>query len=242
MPKKVLFTLLISIATHVAVVVALDHQKSEPRTIHMGSIQAPVSLSFSTVSQPVSKPQVDEPVAKEELKPEPKVDKKPIEKAKPVLKKKEPENKEFKKKELKPEPVKEKPKKVVEKPKPVKKKKPEVTEPAEPVMEKTVTEKSTSPGLSNEPVMVTEPAIRNWVEPRYPKLAQRRNQQGVVMLDVIVDERGDPITVAILESSGFPILDKAAIDAVKRWSFKPEQRNSQFVKSRVHIPVAFEIS
>ena len=232
MPKKALFTLLISIATHVAVVVALDHQESEPRTIHMGSIQAPVSLSFSTVSQP--KPPVEEPVVKEEPKPEPepKVVQKPIEKAKPVLKKKEP----------KPEPVKKKPKKAVEKPKPIEKKQPEVTEPAEPVMEKTVTEKSQSPGLSNEPVMVTEPEIRDWVEPRYPKLAQRRNQQGVVMLDVIVDERGFPLTIDILESSGYPVLDKAAIDAVKRWSFKPEQRNSQFVKSRVHIPVAFEIS
>ena len=232
MPKKALFTLLISIATHVAVVVALDHQESEPRTIHMGSIQAPVSLSFSTVSQP--KPPVEEPVVNEEPKPEPepKVVQKPIEKAKPVLKKKEP----------KPEPVKKKPKKAVEKPKPIEKKQPEVTEPAEPVMEKTVTEKSQSPGLSNEPVMVTEPEIRDWVEPRYPKLAQRRNQQGVVMLDVIVDERGFPLTIDILESSGYPVLDKAAIDAVKRWSFKPEQRNSQFVKSRVHIPVAFEIS
>lgn len=232
MPKKALFTLLISIATHVAVVVALDHQESEPRTIHMGSIQAPVSLSFSTVSQP--KPTVKEPVVKEEPKPEPepKVVQKPIEKARPVLKKKEP----------KPEPVKKKSKKVVEKPKSIEKKQPEVTEPAEPVMEKTVTEKSQSPGLSNEPVMVTEPEIRDWVEPRYPKLAQRRNQQGVVMLDVIVDERGNPLTIDILESSGYPVLDKAAIDAVKRWSFKPEQRNSRFVKSRVHIPVAFEIS
>ncbi|USE35805.1 energy transducer TonB [Endozoicomonas sp. SCSIO W0465] len=230
MPKRALFTLLISIATHVAVVVALDHQESEPRTIHMGSIQAPVSLSFSTVSQP--RPPVEEPVVKEQPKPEPKVVQKPIEKARPVLEKKEP----------KTEPVKKKPKKVVEQPKPVEKKKPEVSQPTEPVMEQTVTEESQSPGLSNEPVMVTEPEIRDWVQPRYPKLAQRRNQQGVVMLDVIVDERGHPITIDILESSGFPVLDKAAIDAVKRWSFKPEQRNSRFVKSRVHIPVAFEIS
>ncbi|WP_257295470.1 energy transducer TonB [Endozoicomonas sp. YOMI1] len=227
MPKNAFFTLLISIAAHVAVVVALAHQEAEPRTIHMGSIQAPVSLSFSTVSQP--EPPVKEPVVQEEPEPEPEVIQKPIEKARPILKKEEP----------KPEPVKKKPEKVAEKPRPVEKNKPEVTEP---VMEKTVTEKSQSPGLSNEPVMMTEPEIRDWVEPRYPKLAQRRNQQGVVMLDVIVDERGNPITVDVLKSSGYPVLDKAAIDAVKRWSFKPEQRNGRFIKSRVHIPVAFEIS
>ncbi|WP_163371708.1 energy transducer TonB [Endozoicomonas acroporae] len=227
MPKKAFFTLLISVAAHVAVVVALDHQESEPRTIYMGSIQAPVSVSFATVSQP--EPPVKEPVVQEEPESEPKVVQKPIEHARPVLEKKAP----------KPEPVKKKPEKITEKPKPVEKTRPEATEP---VMEKTVTEKSPSPGLSNEPVMVTEPEIRDWVQPRYPKLAQRRNQQGVVMLDVIVDERGRPITIDVLESSGYPLLDRAAIDAVKRWSFKPEQRNSQFVKSRVHIPVAFEIS
>lgn len=223
MSKKALCTLLISIAAHVAVVVALDHPETSSRTIHMGSIQAPVALSFATVSQP----QVEEPVVAAVAEPaKPEVVEKPPQKARPVLKK-EPKPK-------KPEPVKEKPKPVAKKPKPV--------EPEKPAMERSVTELSQSPGLSNEPVMVTEPAIRNWVEPRYPRLAQRRNQQGSVMLDVIVDERGNPITVDVLESSGYPVLDKAAIDAVKRWSFEPEQRNQQFVRSRVHIPVVFEIS
>ena len=237
MSKKILWALLISIATHVAVVMALNHQEARPRTIHMGSIQAPVALSFSTVSQP--EPQVEEPVVEavsEPQKPEPQkpeVVEKPPEKAKPVLPKKpKPE---------KPRPVKEKTKPVKEKPKKVEKK-PKSVEPKKPAVERTVTEKSQSHGLSNEPVMVTEPAIRNWVEPRYPRLAQRRNQQGVVMLDVIVDEQGKPVTVDVLESSGYPILDEAAVDAVKRWSFQPEQRNRQFVKSRVHIPVVFEIS
>ncbi len=232
MSKKILSALLISIATHVAVVMALNHQDATPRTIHMGSIQAPVALSFSTVSQP--EPQVAEPI--EEVVPEPvkpEVVTKPPEKAKPVLPKKPKPEKPRQVKE-KPKPVKEKPKKVEKKPKSV--------EPKKPAVQRTVTEKSQSPGLSNEPVMVTEPAIRNWVEPRYPRLAQRRNQQGVVMLDVIVDEQGNPVTVNVLESSGYPILDEAAVDAVKRWSFQPEQRNRQFVKSRVHIPVVFEIS
>jgi len=225
MSKKVLCALLISVAAHVAVVMALNHQEARPRTIHMGSIQAPVALSFSTVSQP--EPPVEEPVVDAVPEPQkPEVVEKPPEKAKPVLAKKP--------KPQKPEPVKEKPKKVAKKPKPA--------EPKKPAMERSVTEKSQSPGLSNEPVMVTEPAIRNWVEPRYPRMAQRRNQQGVVMLDVIVDEQGNPVTVDVLKSSGYPVLDDAAVDAVKRWSFQPEQRNQQFVRSRVHIPVVFEIS
>ncbi|WP_299730203.1 energy transducer TonB [uncultured Endozoicomonas sp.] len=230
MPKKLLVTLLVSIAAHVAAVIALDNEASEPRIIQMGSIQAPVSLSFSTVTQP----KVEETVVEDEVQPEPEIEvaQKPQPKAKPLLKKKVKKKEPPKKK---PEPKKPE---VVEKPKPVEKEQ----KPVEPAMERTAIKESVAPGLSDEPVMVSEPAIQNWVEPRYPKLAQRRNQQGVVMLDVVVDERGAPLTIDILESSGYPVLDKAAIDAVKRWSFKPEQRNSQFVKSRVHIPVAFEIS
>ena len=231
MPKKLIITLLVSIAAHVAAVIALANQEPESRTINMGSIQAPVSLSFSTVTQP----KVEETVVKEEPAPEPEVEvaQKPEPEAKPILKKKEKK----KEPEKKPEPKKPEPE-VVEKPKPVEKKQ----EAVEPMKERSVTKESLAPGVSDEPVMVTDPSILRSVEPRYPKLAQRRNQQGIVMLDVIVDERGSPMTINILESSGYPILDKAAIDAVKRWSFKPEQRNSQFVKSRVHIPVAFEIS
>lgn len=45
-------------------------------------------------------------------------------------------------------------------------------------------------GLSDEPVFVSEPEVLNWTQPRYPRSAQRRNQQGVVMLEVMVDEGG----------------------------------------------------
>ena len=62
------------------------------------------------------------------------------------------------------------------------------------------------------------------------------------MLDVIVDEEGNAIEISILTSSGHTSLDKAAIAAVSRWEFEPEQQNNQFVKSRVHIPVSFQLN
>ena len=62
------------------------------------------------------------------------------------------------------------------------------------------------------------------------------------MLNVIVDEEGNPLEISILTSSGFSALDEAAIAAVSRWEFEPEQQNNQFVKSRVHIPVAFQLN
>lgn len=146
----------------------------------------------------------------------------------------------------KKEPVK---KKLLEKAKPVldkvvKKAEPPKPEPKleEPVQQATAKEVAKTAGLNEEPVMVSEPAIRHWVEPKYPRMARRRNQQGVVMLDVVVDEQGEPISIQILKSSGYAALDKAAQLAVQQWEFKPEQRDEQFVKSRVHIPVSFVIS
>ena len=224
MPKKALISLLISTISHVAILFALNNQKPEIRESHMGSVQAPVSLRFSTVTRP--SPATVVPIMEElPSKSEPKAEKKPKKNAKQILPKKE----------LKP--VKQKQAKVAETLEAVTRE----SEVAEWPTEKTVKQKIPTPGLSNEPVMVSEPKIRTWVEPRYPRSAQRRNQQGVVLLNVIVDERGNPSKVSVLESSGYPLLDKAAIDAVNRWSFKPEQRNEAFVKSRVHIPVAFEI-
>ena len=62
------------------------------------------------------------------------------------------------------------------------------------------------------------------------------------MLDIFVDEQGNPFEISVLSSSGYPALDNAAIAAVKRWEFAPEKRNNQLVKSRVHIPVVFKLN
>ena len=233
MPYKIILTLLISIAVHAVLVVALDNDATTKRNTSSGSIQAPVSLTFSRVTQSLT-PTKEKPVIEkvvEKTEPKTVVVKKTPPKAKPVLKKKKPVKKT-------PEPKKAPPKAIAQTPAPAKQT--QVAE--EQTSKRTVTKKSEAPGFSDEPVMVSEPTIQHLVEPRYPKLAKRRNQQGVVLLDVIVDEHGMPMTVDVLESSGYPILDRAAIGAVKRWSFKPKQRNHRFVKSRVHIPVTFKIS
>ena len=154
MSKKSLLALFISIAAHIAAVVAFGQQKTEQTTLSMGAVQAPVALSFSTVTPP---PEPEpEPVIEErpEPKPEPEPVPEPVENARPVLETPEPEPEE------EPEEIEE----IEEQPEPG----------PEPVSERTALEESDVDGLSNEPVMVSEPAIRNWVEPRYPRTAQRR--------------------------------------------------------------------
>lgn len=79
------------------------------------------------------------------------------------------------------------------------------------------------------------------VPPRYPELARRLGQEGRVVLTVAVDPAGRPATVAIATSSGFPLLDESALDAVRRWRFHPRRLAALSVASTVEIPIRFQL-
>lgn len=75
--------------------------------------------------------------------------------------------------------------------------------------------------------------------PEYPELAKQMRQEGLVMLAVDVDREGMPIKVDILKSSGFHLLDQAAVKAVWRWKFQPGRIGDLPVQSNVTIPIRF---
>jgi TonB family protein len=61
-------------------------------------------------------------------------------------------------------------------------------------------------------------------QPPYPKIALEQGQQGSVTLRMTVDDSGLISTIEIAESSGFPVLDRSAMDFVKRhWTVPPEK-------------------
>jgi protein TonB len=78
--------------------------------------------------------------------------------------------------------------------------------------------------------------------PRYPAQARRRNQQGVVLLEVRLDARGEQRELTLLRSSGVPSLDQAALTAVAGWRFRAEVRDGHKVPSRVQIPIEFALT
>jgi protein TonB len=79
-------------------------------------------------------------------------------------------------------------------------------------------------------------------QPNYPSLARRRNQQGVVLVEVRLDERGQQRSLNVLRSSGVESLDRAALEAVAKWRFRPETTGGQAVPSRVQIPIQFALT
>jgi protein TonB len=79
------------------------------------------------------------------------------------------------------------------------------------------------------------------VDPIYPAGSRRDGEQGTGMFRVLVDEKGRPTQVEVLKSSGFPRLDEAAMQAIRKWSFKPAMQNSQAVQSWTRVQVAFRL-
>ncbi len=76
--------------------------------------------------------------------------------------------------------------------------------------------------------------------PRYPPAALRRGDRGTVVVRVEVDANGAPNGVALVRRSGSRDLDRAAMEAVRRWRFKPAQNNGQAVPASIEIPFDFK--
>ena len=86
---------------------------------------------------------------------------------------------------------------------------------------------------SDTPIPVSQPA------PRYPPEALRRNAGGTVRVLVTVATNGSVDRLELAESSGNRYLDRAAMEAVRRWRFQPAVRDGQPVVADVVVPIVF---
>lgn len=77
--------------------------------------------------------------------------------------------------------------------------------------------------------------------PDYPASARAQRQVGVVMLSVEVNAAGRVAALKVITSSGYPLLDQAAIVAVRKWQFKPALRAGLAVSTTVQVPIRFAI-
>jgi TonB family protein len=66
------------------------------------------------------------------------------------------------------------------------------------------------------------------VKPDYPEIAKQIRVSGQVQLEATIDEQGAVVSVKTL--NGNPILAKAAVDALKKWKFKPFKEDGKPVK------------
>jgi len=86
---------------------------------------------------------------------------------------------------------------------------------------------------------VMESRLIRRIEPAYPELAKRARVQGRVILQVNVDEEGNVSDIKV--SSGHPLLNDAAINAVKQWKYSPTLLNGEPVPVYATVTVIFNL-
>lgn len=90
---------------------------------------------------------------------------------------------------------------------------------------------------------IIAPGILSKVEPDYPERARQDGQEGTVVLKIQIVTNGRPEQVTVYRSSGYELLDEAAVTAVQRWRFVPAQDRAtgQNVACYTTLPVVFKL-
>ena len=86
---------------------------------------------------------------------------------------------------------------------------------------------------------VREPKRISGSMPEYPAIARSARVQGVVMLEAVINERGEIGRIRVLRS--IPLLDAAAIAAVQQWRYTPTLLNGTPVSVLMTITVNFTL-
>jgi serine/threonine-protein kinase len=81
---------------------------------------------------------------------------------------------------------------------------------------------------------VVRPKTVKRVPAKYPEIAKKQKVEGAVMMNVLITETGKIGDVKVV-SSASPLLDQAAIDAVRQWVFEPATKKG--VKVKVWLPI-----
>jgi periplasmic protein TonB len=86
---------------------------------------------------------------------------------------------------------------------------------------------------------VKPPRLVRRIEPDYPKLAQEARVQGVVILEATTDIYGRVAAIRVLKS--IPLLDEAAVAAVRQWVYEPLMINGRPRPVTFSVTVHFEL-
>jgi protein TonB len=87
---------------------------------------------------------------------------------------------------------------------------------------------------------VKQPELVQYVKPTYPPLARQARVQGAVRIEAVLSREGEVTSMRL--ASGPPLLVQAAMDAVRRWRYRPTLLNGSPVQVAMVIDVNFTLS
>jgi protein TonB len=77
------------------------------------------------------------------------------------------------------------------------------------------------------------------VNPAYPPLARQARVQGVVVLEAVINKEGAIESLRVV--TGHPLLNQAAVDAVKQWRYRPLMLNGEPTEVITTVTVTFTL-
>lgn len=77
-------------------------------------------------------------------------------------------------------------------------------------------------------------------DPQYPSLAKQARIFGDVVIDAVIDVKGNVVEMQVL--SGHPLLVPAALDALRKWKYQPTILNDEPVPVQLLVTIKFRLS
>lgn len=77
------------------------------------------------------------------------------------------------------------------------------------------------------PIHYTLPTLQDQIEPDYPREARQEGLEGCVEMNLLVNKRGNVEQAKVTQSSGYQILDDAAIEFAKKLKFNPAEKQGK---------------
>jgi TonB family protein len=81
------------------------------------------------------------------------------------------------------------------------------------------------------------PKVKKVTRPKYPDSAYNNRIEGVVLVELLIDEGGCVAATRVVES--IPGLDEAALACVSKWRFVPAQQDGHPVATVAQAPISF---
>ena len=78
------------------------------------------------------------------------------------------------------------------------------------------------------------------VKPEFPRDAEGRRVSGTAIVGVLVDEKGAPLEIEVVESKPVPACGENAAAAVKKWRFPKLKTEGRATKYIVRVPFVFD--
>lgn len=88
---------------------------------------------------------------------------------------------------------------------------------------------------------IEAPVPVRMVPPKFPPEMRREGTGGVVTVKCTIDEKGN-VTDPVVEKASNQAFVQPALDALRKWKFKPAKKDGSPVALKVSIPIQFSVS